>query len=108
MTDMDLAFDQQQAQELDKTSSGQSPEVDLEHEGSEQGPDARARMTAMAQRFGLSLLEIDSFADLAPRLETICEGCTESGACRRAMAGEAPFPIAVCPNAGVYAVLAAE
>lgn len=69
---------------------------------------AAGRVDAMAARCGLLNDELDSFPGLKDAVVRVCEHCGEAGTCARAMAGEEPFPISVCPNAALYATLRSE
>ncbi len=71
-------------------------------------PNTRARLEAMAARFGLTPRELDAYRSVAIDLAKTCGHCSEARTCEKALDGKAEWPVDRCPNAHIYAALAAE
>lgn len=70
-------------------------------------PGARARMEALAARFGITPEMIDADRGMALDLSEVCGHCAEAGACQRALDGKGEFATERCPNAARYAEMSA-
>lgn len=69
-------------------------------------PGARARMEALAAKFGVTPAMIDRDRGLALEIAETCGHCHLSGTCQRALEGKAVFDPDACPNAARYRELA--
>ena len=65
-------------------------------------PGARARMEAMAARFGVTPEQIDADRGYALQLAETCAHCGEAAACRKALDRGMPLTGDRCPNAPIY------
>lgn len=65
--------------------------------------DVRARLTAMASRFGLSATDIDAERQTALDVAITCGECSNEKTCRHYLAGQSNAdPRDFCPNAATY------
>ena len=75
---------------------------------SRSAPGTRERMEALAARFGVTPAMIDADRGLALELAETCGHCPETDACQRGLEGKAIFRTERCPNASIYADMAAS
>jgi hypothetical protein len=70
--------------------------------------DVRERMTDMAGRFGLTAADIDQDWGTALEVSLACGACRSEKTCRKYLEGSSDaYPSEFCPNAAIYADLAA-
>ncbi|WP_372893664.1 hypothetical protein [Rhodosalinus sp.] len=65
-------------------------------------PGARARIEAMAARFGVPATRMDTHRGYALLLAETCAHCGAAAACRKALERGMPLPEDRCPNAPIY------
>ena len=71
-------------------------------------PGARARLEAMAARFGLRPADIDADRGIALELAEACAHCGQARTCMRAIETGVELDPDHCPNAGIYRALASS
>jgi len=72
-------------------------------------PGMRQQLLQMARLFGLSAKDLNKDRWRALDIDRACSNCEKSGGCRNFLAGQwTSFTVKDCPNAEIYAELAAE
>jgi len=68
-------------------------------------PQARERILAMAQQFGLTEDDLNAHPELGLELAEKCGYCLQAETCRNAIRAGEHLPHEKCPNAGIYRAL---
>jgi hypothetical protein len=68
-------------------------------------PQARERIVAMAEQFGLTEVDLNAQSELGLELAEKCGHCLQAETCRDAIRAGVSLPQNKCPNAEVYRAL---